>query len=379
MNEITVCEENDWVLDSLIGYLKGPVWNITMLTFIEQKSVVFDPEEESDELEQEYRAIYEEYKDLVDRLLSGHMSDLGINEVQFEDACRRADGLLANKFRQVLFEQIWAANDYNIFIRFMTQKNIELQLQALEILAQRFGLVYESFIPHGSNKEDFLNDEVVINEAIKRSLAEDEEEEDDSDGNSVAKKDMKIETIQVLQEKARLEAEHEREHEKLSIAIHSALIIDDNEPEVPKLQSDKELPPLKSISTPDKSQAKVELNMKSEKESVITEKKEVKQSGSNAKSESDGSGIKADEIRKRAEYLRKQRDKLLEIKKHERDKQLVKMEEQEILAKRPKSAKAVRSVVDDKNDDLDESDQSLAFRRSLAARLKAEVVESHKQ
>ena len=72
--------------------------------------------------------------------------------------------------------------------------------------------------------------------------------------------------------------------------------------------------------------------------------------------------------------MRKQRDKLLEIKKHERDKQLVKMEEQELLAKRPKSAKAMRSVDDKRDEDLDDRQQSLAFRRSLAARLKAEVV-----
>jgi hypothetical protein len=100
---------------------------------------VFDPEDLSDESEHEYRLLYEEYKNLVDRLMSGHMSDLGISEQQFDEACRRADGLLANKFRQVLFEQIWAANEYQIFVRFMTQRNIELQLQALEILAQRYG------------------------------------------------------------------------------------------------------------------------------------------------------------------------------------------------------------------------------------------------
>ena len=106
------------------------------------------------------------------------MSDLEISAEQFDEACRRADGLLASKFKQILFEQIWAANDYQIFVRFMTQRNIELQLQALEILAQRFGLIYESFIPLGANRQDFLNDELVLNEAIKRSLSESIEEEE---------------------------------------------------------------------------------------------------------------------------------------------------------------------------------------------------------
>lgn len=146
---------------------------------------VFDPEEVSHESQHEYRLLFEEYKNLVDRLLSGHMSDLGISERQFDDACRRAEGLLANRFRQLLFEQIWAANDFDIFVRFMTQRNIELQLQALEVLAQRFGFVYDSFIPHGSDKDSYLNDETVINEAIKRSLTQ-EEDEREEEGEGVS-------------------------------------------------------------------------------------------------------------------------------------------------------------------------------------------------
>ena len=143
---------------------------------------VFDPEDQLDpDVEQEYRVLYQEYKDLVDRLLSSHMSDLEISAEQFDEACRRADGLLASKFKQILFEQIWAANDFQIFVRFMTQRNIELQLQALEVLAQKFGLIYESFLPLGANKDDYLNDEMVINEAIKRSLAESESTEEESD------------------------------------------------------------------------------------------------------------------------------------------------------------------------------------------------------
>ena len=31
--------EDDWVFDSLVGFLRGPVWNVPILTFIEQKSL----------------------------------------------------------------------------------------------------------------------------------------------------------------------------------------------------------------------------------------------------------------------------------------------------------------------------------------------------
>ena len=36
--------------------------------------------------------------------------------------------------------QVWAADDYEIFKRMMIQKNIDLQMEALELLQQRFRL-----------------------------------------------------------------------------------------------------------------------------------------------------------------------------------------------------------------------------------------------
>lgn len=32
-------DDASWVLESLVGFLKGPVWNLSILNFIEQKSV----------------------------------------------------------------------------------------------------------------------------------------------------------------------------------------------------------------------------------------------------------------------------------------------------------------------------------------------------
>ncbi|CAG2175566.1 unnamed protein product, partial [Oppiella nova] len=168
--------EESWVLDSLVGFLRGPVWNLTIQAFVENKSVVFDSESPEEEVREEYRLVFEDYKKLVDRLLSSHMSDLGISGPQFDDALRSADGLLASKLRRLLFEQIWAANDFRVFVRFMTQRNIELQLQALEVLVQKFGKVYDSFVPFGENGESFLNEETTVKEAIRRSLEAEGEE-----------------------------------------------------------------------------------------------------------------------------------------------------------------------------------------------------------
>ena len=32
-------DDDAWVFDSLVGFLRGPVWNVPILTFIEHKSL----------------------------------------------------------------------------------------------------------------------------------------------------------------------------------------------------------------------------------------------------------------------------------------------------------------------------------------------------
>jgi hypothetical protein len=71
-------------------------------------------------------------------------------------------------FFQSLFEQVWAANDYEIFKQMMIQKNVQLQLQALEMIQQRCGITPQSFLP--SDGEENLQTEEesrVMEEVIK--------------------------------------------------------------------------------------------------------------------------------------------------------------------------------------------------------------------
>lgn len=80
-------------------------------------------------------------------------------------------------------------------------------------------------------------------------------------------------------------------------------------------------------------------------------------------------------MKKRQEYLRTQRDRLLALKRQEREKQLNNYENS-TTEKRPKTARAAKSVISlEPTTESHEMDpKTLAFRRSLAARLKAEVV-----
>eukprot|EP00099_Drosophila_melanogaster_P022738 NP_650305.1 uncharacterized protein Dmel_CG14367 [Drosophila melanogaster] len=130
--------EDSWVFDSLVCFLHGPIWNAPLQTFIEQKSLVFDPNQQLDENNPDILQIHEEYKNLVDYMLGSFMEEMQISPEQFEMAClegrQQGQGENPFHFHQVLFQQIWAANDLKIFIRMMTQRNVELQLQALDLI-----------------------------------------------------------------------------------------------------------------------------------------------------------------------------------------------------------------------------------------------------
>ena len=218
-------EDQTWVVDSLIGFLKSPLWSSSLNNFVDQMSVgklfliaqnifslinylyfvVFEPDDIEDEHgsvqhRAEYESIFKQYRSLVDRLICTHMSELGITEEQFATACEMAEGLLATKLKSILFEELWAAEDYEVFIRLMARRNVELQLEALDILAQRYGLVYDVFVPVGASAKHFLSEEHVMREAILRSLddleleksAEDNIEIDNSEKHLLRNKNKQI-------------------------------------------------------------------------------------------------------------------------------------------------------------------------------------------
>ena len=89
------------------------------------------------------------------------------------------------------------------------------------------------------------------------------------------------------------------------------------------------------------------------------------------------SNIDPDELKKRTEFLKEQRDKLLAMKKAEREKQLAEVEQQQ-LRSRPKSAKAARSALRNRNISSSNIDpETLKARQALAEKLKQEVICAH--
>ncbi|XP_025154343.1 cilia- and flagella-associated protein 36 isoform X2 [Harpegnathos saltator] len=311
------------------------------MTFIEEKSLVFEANTEDCE---EYRKIYQEYKNLVDLLLGCFMEDMGITPEQFEHACSvNRDTKIPIQFQQNLFEQIWAANEYEIFKRMMIQKNLELQLQALNMIEQKYGLTPASLVYETDSLHD---DELVMEDLINKHVLEDQSEDEPV---------ISPETS-FIAEHERLAAEYYNERALLEEALRKSQDASRN-------------------ASDDESTEEIEY-ASHEKEPVEKFRPLRKFDPLNpipiSKKESNEDEMSAEDIKKRQDYLKARRDKLVALKKEARSQQL------EMNKTRPSSARVVAEATMKGQQELEAAqavDPSiLQVRRALAARLKAEVV-----
>jgi len=331
--------EDSWVYDSLVGFLRGPVWHVPVMTFIEQKSLIFEPDTD-DGHEKEYKKIFEEYKRLVDFMLKSFMEDIGISEDQFTRACGFDTRHMKADMHTSVFEQVWAADEYEVFKRMMIQKNIELQLQALELLQQKYGILPESLKPSkdGTKKTKSTSEEVSVAAAIPAPPESEQEVMEKVKSKSLA-------------EHQEMSNKMDKERKELEMAIARSMV------DQQRLEAQKQT----QNDLMENHMMKLSLKSEDTKSSTITSAADP---GINAQYQVDPA-----ELKRRTDFLKSQRDKLLAMKRAERDKQLAEAEKSQSGA-RPKSARAARSAFSGSKIDSD----TLKARKALAAKLKQEVV-----
>ena len=281
----------------------------------------------------EYVKLHGDYKNLVDFMLGSFMEEMQITPAKFEMAClegrnqqRQAavEGLTNPRaFHQRLFQQIWAANDIRIFVRMMTQRNVELQLQALDLIERRQLSTEEGASGSAGGGEGEISTD-----------ASDLIEFNDQGGHAAL-----IET----------NSEELLDHLDLPKEDEPLGHVDDEEGA--KTDADGN----SAVGGPEK-----EISDKFERLNLFFKKEQVDE----------------EEVKQRQDYLRAQRDKILEIKKRTRARQL---NESVTTVKRPGSAQAAQKILAGQEVDtlMDDgpSESSLILRRVLAKRLREEVVD----
>ncbi|XP_046401858.1 cilia- and flagella-associated protein 36 isoform X2 [Ischnura elegans] len=310
-------EDKSWVFDSLVGFLKGPLWNGPINSFVEQKSIFFEAEESTTE---EHAKIHNEYKNLVDYMLGTYMEEMGITPAEFENACSEPTGEIEAKLHQTLFEQIWAANDMSIFKQMMAEKNLDLQLQALEMIHNRFGVTPQSYVLNFSPKKE-RPERVLEKQVLGLTLEHDTDPSENS---------------------TRLRSKNENGSAAMNVAPRESGI------------------------------ARTSGEGKSRKVPHIpTTASKSKSKGSEDAGDPSESRLAEERLQKRKEYLQAQRDKLMEMRKREKEK-TAKGTRASGSEEIPHSTTEITDSDVTGNSDI--NPKTLQIRKALAKRLKEEVI-----
>uniref|UniRef100_A0A182T3Q3 ARL2_Bind_BART domain-containing protein n=1 Tax=Anopheles maculatus TaxID=74869 RepID=A0A182T3Q3_9DIPT len=225
-------------------------------------------------------------------------------------------------FHQGLFQQIWAANDIRIFIRMMVQRNVELQLQALDLIERRSQSMSkrEEDVGRPEYDDDVLPQLPDLN--IEREL-NDPPAEGDIERDILKAVENELKTSAATSEGA------------APVMVRSSVL--------EQTLADGEL----TAGEKDKFQR---LNLFFDQEKINNE-----------------------DMKARQEYLRSQRDKILTIKKQARARQL-----NETIRKneRPTSAQVAQKFLDGETESVsvEPPEGSLQLRKLLAQRLRNKVV-----
>ena len=98
------------------------------MTFIDENCLVFDSEDEN---KLEYTVIHNKFKDMVDALLDGLLTELQVSPDLFLEAVKL--GRQTPVHRRI-FDQILAWDNFVSFKKLMVKRNLELEKEAMASL-----------------------------------------------------------------------------------------------------------------------------------------------------------------------------------------------------------------------------------------------------
>ncbi|XP_072907127.1 cilia- and flagella-associated protein 36 isoform X2 [Hemitrygon akajei] len=375
----------EWVVEGIAGFLSSPCWIIPVTDFIEHNCAVFDDEEEN---KLSYTEIHQDYKDLVEHLLEGYLQDVGIQEDQFLEACN-SPLAQSESFRPV-FQPVLAAEDFQVFKSLMLQKNVELQLQALRMIQERNGVLPEC-LTDGEDKISELEQQElrILREVLKQSKDEYEQEmakrfavETGAKGGAVIQSELEKAIVENAEEEAaRLSRQHQRGKKNLEQNSTNSLNTLEQLPEAissSKMATNHQCSfsgqnnrISREVLGPVRAPLKGELPLPSESIEKKTNQSDAAEIWlQQAKKEAGilGSVLELSEnerkqLHERAAYLKEQRDKLVAMKKEQREKHL------------PKNPETLNAPPTLETKELSEEEkQKIQKRKHLAEKLKQEVI-----
>lgn len=347
------------MVDSLVGFLQSPVWSFPVEAFTEESCIVFDRggDDRGGDNEQVYKHVYSKYKTMVEKLVETFLSELGITEQQLTEACAKSKKLGIG--HEGLLRPLLASADYEAFKSLMVQKNIALELQALELLQKQLG---QLDVYHGQAKvsptpqqrlaKRDADEEEALQNALKLSKRESElmlmadDQEMEKLLELAIRESLKLQQREKQDEPMRKgsgEKETKPCAEHTSLGGESKIAEDGQIAEDGKIAEDEPsrlLPLTAGVGGASVALLGRELSGEQAAKLWIQSAKselEIRQSSPLVKQRSSLSKAKGlpDELEARERYLKRQRDKLIESKKIARAEQLKLYKESKISSSRP--------------------------------------------
>ncbi|GAX85773.1 hypothetical protein CEUSTIGMA_g13188.t1 [Chlamydomonas eustigma] len=118
--------DTQWLAEAVVDFLRGPLYINPLMAFIDQKCLIFTPEEEN---KLEYTPIHEQFKELVDELLTEFITDLGVTPEQFYEVV--ASEHSNESLNSFVVQTILTVDDFLLFKAMMVKRNIDLTNQVL--------------------------------------------------------------------------------------------------------------------------------------------------------------------------------------------------------------------------------------------------------
>lgn len=124
-------QDNSWLIDLILSFFHSAEWKAPVLSFIEEKCIVFDDEEEN---KLEYTVIHSEFKKLAEGLIEAMLWELGATPEMFGEAFEKASNTPGYQKITKIIESI---DNYEIFAKMMRKKNAALNEAAFKMLAKQ--------------------------------------------------------------------------------------------------------------------------------------------------------------------------------------------------------------------------------------------------
>lgn len=132
--------ENNWITEGLVQFSESPLWRTPVGNFIDDNCCIFSTDSE---MKLEYTTVHQQFRALIDSLLTNCVAELGVS---MEDAVEALRGSLHHRSNEHsvrterhaakrMLAEIFGADNFPSFYTLMVKRNLELDILASASLA----------------------------------------------------------------------------------------------------------------------------------------------------------------------------------------------------------------------------------------------------